>query len=443
MEHEKTEGNRVIAFPDIANPMSLCVAFSEFMAGNFHKTVDACSDYLFQANISPETKYTAFFLRGWAQYLNGDAITAVDDFSIWINRETQRDGGNPALGYEFRAACNERLERWELARADYEEVIALDPERHSAAERLELLNRKVFQDTAAQTSLPTLESALDKLAEKDIPSALEICEQIRENSPEERDTDLVIGLSKDLRGRNFSRSGDTAAAQVDYEQAIESYSTFLTEHPDSPLATLGFDRRGQLLLTLGSTDALHAAIEDFSTLIAREQSVMAYLHRGKAYLALAEYPAAVADFNDVLKLDDKNSLALEFNGTVALLNLDTSFAKKSLKKAYRYCENPVGKTRIELMTAATAYLEKNYETALKILRAVESRLQELQTWEQREIQWRLEHLQNWLLPEVSALKTVAVGESKPRLEDLKAACDAIWKQIFNIIQPETVAFASA
>ena len=448
MKNEVWQQVAVGQIVEAMNRSGLFTAMARFLAGDLRETIHECTECIFNPETSLKTEYAAFFLRGWSHYLVGDPQNGIYDLSIWLDREKQDDEGNVASGYKLRAACYESLGDWEhalddldaaldqigetapeaveilyrratvqselqrlpAAISDYQAVINADPAHHRATEHLALLRRNAVEEAAAlraterprrrrtpQIPVLTSQDALDKLAENDIESAIGICEDILENRPEAPDIHFAMGFSKDLRGRNFRKRGDTAAAKQDYLHAIESYSRLLAEDFHSPFATLAFDRRGQLRLATGTEESLDGAIDDFSTVIERENdNLLAYLHRGKAYLALTDYKAAVDDFDSVLKLDPTNSLAHELKGTVALLNFNTEVAKGLLGEARLHCDIRHEEVRIDLFRGAVAYLAGDDETALDLLKTVEDRIEEIPPWELGEMQRKMQLLEKAL-----------------------------------------------
>ena len=494
MKNEVWQQVAVRPIVEAMNRSGLLTAMARFLAGDLRGTIHECTECIFNPDTSREAEYAAFFLRGWSHYLSGDPQNGIYDLSIWLDREKQGDEGNVASGYKLRAACYESLGDWEhalddldaaldqigetapeaaeilyrratirselqmlpAAISDYQKVIIADPTHDRAAEHLALLKRNAVEEAAAlraterprsrrapQVPVLTAQDALDKLAENDIESAIEICEDILENRPEAPDIHFAMGFSKDLRGRNFRKRGDTDAAEQDYLHAIESYSRLLTEEFHSPFSTLAFDRRGQLRLALGKGESLLGAIADFSTVIERENdNLLAYIHRGKAYMNLTDYKAAVADFNHVIELDATNSLARELNGTVAFLVDDTQNAKQLFEEARLHCDDSFGEVRIDLMRGAVAYLGNASETAIALLETVENRIKEIPPWELGEMQRKMQLLERKLFPESRPVIEVEAPET-----DRTDTFDAIWRRIrewiSNLIPQGTPALVPA
>ena len=253
--------------------------------------------------------------------------------------------------------------------------------------------------------------------------------------------DLSIWINRESDGGDTANGYQLRAACYeslgDWENALDDLDTALDQIGETaPEAVKMLYRRGQLQLTIGSQESLDGAIDDFSTVIERENSLLAYLHRGKAALALTDYPAAVSDFNRVLEMDPTNSLAHELNGTVALLNLNTEDAKELFEAARLYCDEFPGEVRIDLFRGAVAYLGEDYGTALDLLKTVEDRIGDMPAGELAEIQRKMQLLEDMLF------------RSKPvRVEGLMAAWDALWRRIrdaiSDVISQETPALVPA
>ena len=494
MKHEQIEAER---FAETGQSLDIdshggVSALVALLGGSFRDAVRECKLVISDANTSPELRAALVFIKGCAHAMQGEFEDSEHDFSGWITR----DESDSSLGYKFRADTYEHLGDWENALADlnqailrtqasslealelhfhraaiwselgeldaaiqdYETVVGLNPQHPTAVLHLLLLKqgsgsaleiaallREKEREMSGPVSEPepTLETALDRLVAADLEGALEMCEWLSENRPEEVNTVFVKGLAKDLRGRRFSEAGDAAAAENDYRAAIRDYSVLLDNHSDSHFTTLTADRRGQLRLAIGSQESLAGAIADFSHVIDRDaQNVLAYIHRGQSYLARYDYEEANADFNRVFDFNPENSLAslaYELNGTVALLNSRHADAVGLFEVARDYCEDPATEIHLKLFQAAGEYLQTHYEAALALLREIEGGMSVLQGQERYAFEQKLALLQTHLRPEMEASKVPEEGF----LVRVKAECDTRLKHLYDLFSPETPALVPA
>lgn len=472
-------------------PVSATALFA-LLRGDLPNAIRDCDVGMSEANISSQLRGSLVLMRGCTYAMQRDFENAKQDFSTWI----ARDESDSSLGYNLRADIYENLGDWENALADlnqailrteshsseaaallfrratiwaelgepdmaikdYEAVANLNPEHPTAVLHLLLLVegsasaletaallREKERDVSVGVSEPepTLDTALDQLVAGDLEGALEICEWLSENRPDEVNTVFVSGLAKDLQGRRFSEAGNTAEAENDYHAAIRDYADFL-DNPsseDSEFRTLASDRRGQLQLAIAQEaigdrrrQLLAGAIADFSHVIARDpQNPLVYLHRGQSYLARYDYEEASQDFNRVFDCNpdpDIMSLAYELNGTVFLLNLHHAEAVELFKEARDYAEDSPTEKRLMLSQAVGEYLQKNYETALALLREIES--SGVPTTLQGRARYAFERKLELL--EKKLREVEGPGDRFP--SRFKAECDAILKRLNELFSPK-------
>lgn len=475
MKHEKTEIQL-----NMESHVSVA-ALIALLRGDFADAIRECYVGISDASISERLRDTLVLLKGCAHAMQSDLENAEEDFSTWI-RHNESDS---SLGYNFRADIYERVGEWENALADlnqailrtasdspeaaaflfrratvwaelgerdasirdYQTVVDVNPEHPTAVIHLILLKqgsaaaletaallREKERDISIRVSEPepTLDTALDRLVASDLEGALEICEWLSENRPDEINTVFVRGLAKDFRGRRFSEAGNTAEAENDYQAAIHDYSNLLDNHSeDSHFTTLAADRRGQLRLAIGSQAAIAGAIEDFSHVITQDPAnPLVYLHRGQSYLARYDFEEANQDFNRVFNCNPDNtlmSLAYELNGTIALLNARHADAVQLFKKARNYAEGSPTEMHPMLFQAAGEYLQAHYETASALLIEIESRVSTLQGRARYEFERKLRLLQTELRPKIEAPE---VPEDRG-----KAKCDAILNWLYEFFSP--------
>ena len=166
--------------------------------------------------------------------------------------------------YSTRGVAYERRGEYDLALADFNQAIRLDPKNAFA-----LRNRGDYY-----------------LAQGDVTHAMEDFNQAVAISP--KFPELLVS-----RGNAYMVNGDFAHALPDYDQALAL----------NPKMAIGYASRGEAYRTQGESDK---AIADFDAALKLEAKLpAALLSRGLAREDKNDYARAIEDFSQAIKLDPK------------------------------------------------------------------------------------------------------------------------------------------
>ncbi len=156
-------------------------------------------------------------------------------------------------------------------------------------ETMDYLIELVFE--SIYENLEKLETAIEKIREEDIDTAINLLQNITVDKPSEW---LLL-----------VKQGDSLCAEGDYESALDRYNKALElkgEYPDYHF------RKGSALLELKRYDE---AIKSFNDAVKiNPDYINAWISLGAAYLLKNDVDNASAQFNMVLKIDPDNKEAL-------------------------------------------------------------------------------------------------------------------------------------
>lgn len=395
--------------------------FVHLVTGDTANTILECDEILHQNVFDDgESDPILFLIRGLAHAVRSEHQNAVNDFSYFIENQAEDDGAR-LYGYIYRAEVYNCLNEYELALNDLNAALECCEHNNEASDTLpdELHNlRTIIEDKLVSNSKsnvrdaypqqvsPTLDEALEALANGNIEECLSLAEILCQQQPEAIDPVFVRGLAKDLSGRRAAKTGHNDAATADFDDAIQDYSNVI-EAANSHFLTKAYERRALLLI---GRQKNKEAFDDLDYVLARApQNINALLHHGIVAMRQRTYKQVEKDLTKILTLDPQNVKALQLKGELALIYQDYDNALLSFENALSYCPE-VNITRIEclLYKAFTLYLIKDYPTAINVIQDVEPMLVDLTDFERRYLQPKMEILRTYhpSLPENENLSEV-------------------------------------
>lgn len=189
-----------------------------------------------------------------------------DAYSLW-NYTVENSKGS-FLAYNNRGRIHERRQEWDLALADYQEAVKINPKFAKTHKNIGM----VYENLG------------------DLDAALAAYSKAIELNPR-------YSGAYNNRGLILERQGKIEQALSDYESAVTSDPNYL----------LGYANRGSLLVRSGHAEQ---GIEDLSYVLVRSPGhVDSYINRAAAYLQLKEFPQALKDCQTALNLQPTNPTA--------------------------------------------------------------------------------------------------------------------------------------
>ena len=394
--------------------MSLMIPITYLFTGDTTKTILECDEIL---SCDAHPNPGAFLIRGWAHAQRGEYENAEHDCSRFIHKVEVNEGLEAAalgVAYRLRATCYEHQGEWNLSLSDlkkaldfYEDDTDVDADdlaelrdQHSRVKRKqagESSHSDVPPESAAPLRRPQRHEVLNALVDGDLQRALELCEE----QLDDINIRFLYGIAKDFRGRRYW-ADNKPAAEADFEDAISEYSDVI-EDATSHFLSRAYVRRAQLQIALKQPKETLVGLDELDArqlLDAHEPlNVHACLSRGIAALQLYEFNAAGDAFDHVLRLDPKNTRALDGNGQVDLYTENRPDALQRFKAALENSQERQETPNIAhfmFMIALTYYLDEKYEQAIAELEAIEPILRELQDSERRQLHQKIDILREFL-----------------------------------------------
>ncbi len=131
--------------------------------------------------------------------------------------------------------------------------------------------------------------------------------------------DNFIGY--DSRGNCYFKLGDLEKAESDFKKSIKI----------KPIYADAISNLGYLFFVQGENDS---ALFYYDEAIGKNPRLLpAYFNRATLYDTLGQYQQAVADLNEILKIDSLNAVVLNFRGKIKLKAGDKKGADEDFKKS--------------------------------------------------------------------------------------------------------------
>ncbi|MDR3623357.1 MAG: tetratricopeptide repeat protein [Paludisphaera borealis] len=260
--------------------------------------------------------------KGWGHA--GDVIPfdqAIDYISGLIRADPD------ASSYDWRGCVLRRRMDFDLAIADFNEAIRLEP-----GEACYYYNRGKAWN-----------------ARQDYEKAIADFDKAICLDPEEPDA--------------YTNRADAQYAKKDYEKAVADYSEAIRREPGD---VVPYNNRGN---TRFKQKDYEKALIDYNEAIRLDPMyIPPYLNRGGLWSAKAEYAKAIADYDEVVRLDPRNETAFDRRAWLWATAPDEKArdGKRAVESATRACELAEWKTPDRLDTLAAACAEAgDFDVAMK------------------------------------------------------------------------------
>ncbi|MBD2179355.1 protein kinase [Pseudanabaena sp. FACHB-1998] len=219
--------------------------------------------------------------------------------SLKCFNEAIRINPNYVEAYFYRATVKFRLDDVHGAVTDYTTVIRLDPKHAEAYVQRGILNEDYLNDS--QAALSDYSEAI--LANSEHESAYLARGFLKSKKLGDKygaiaDYDEAVRIA-DYNSSTYEALGDLKCDLENWQQAISAYSKGINLLPDSARLYLN---RGLAKLKLGD---INAAIADFNESIrlnCTDNLALAYGNRGRAKSKLRDNQGAISDFNEAIRI---------------------------------------------------------------------------------------------------------------------------------------------
>jgi tetratricopeptide (TPR) repeat protein len=156
------------------------------------QTIRSCTAVIVSPSTDPVTRANAYFMRGLNLFLVGQPQRALDDINEYFRRHPNMPAENRSSALAMRAHIYSALGQYDLAIADLDQALRLDP-----SEALAIYTAR----------------ALVHFFKRDYDRAIADFDRALALNP--RDADLT-----EVRGRAYAMKGDYVRALADYEAAL-------------------------------------------------------------------------------------------------------------------------------------------------------------------------------------------------------------------------------
>ncbi|MEX2185681.1 MAG: tetratricopeptide repeat protein [Pirellulales bacterium] len=294
-------------------------------------------EFLVQAIAAGHGSPAVYHTLGLARQQLGDDAAAVDEFAKAITADAKL-----ADAYRSRAASYRNLKKWSEAIADLARYVELVPARLGdvADDRVDALAGRVYDSLAANRADDALRDAAQALeiaAERPAAKATALAARGAVRRKRDQLDDAIddfraaAKLNADIAGRVKPVLAEALLARGKMRNETAQQTIAKADSPSVDLSKL-FD----------------PAIEDLSDAIALAPSDESYSARGFAYNGKRDFDKAVADFNQALRINPRNVLALHNRG----------YAYNGLKKPDKAIEDLSAAIRLKPTDHPSAYANR-------------------------------------------------------------------------------------
>jgi tetratricopeptide (TPR) repeat protein len=276
------------------------------------RNVDELNSFALQTDLSVELSYLSHFIIGLVRYEAGKLDDAIASFTAALE---QTESPIPALDkgriYTQRAQIYSYLGKYDLALADFNKLIEIDPRNAWSynSRGIFYANRKNDYDRAIEDFTRAIEMAPSDTLYRMNRGAVYSLKHDYDSAIS--DFTEILNVSNDPEA--YNSRGNVYFDKQDYTSAINDYSEAIKLKNDN---SVYYRNRANAYYAAGNDDATIA--DSTQAIELKGDAALAYNTRGNAYFRKGEYDLAITDFGQAIMLQD-NDATFYYNRGVAFM----------------------------------------------------------------------------------------------------------------------------